>query len=86
MNMLKFFVNKKYALAKEQKEIFQQLSITEKNIITHFITHFITHMVNSVKWNSNYNVVIINFNRFFVVFNSYLKIVQWFESVQFCNF
>ena len=74
MNMLKFFVNKKYALTKEQKEIFQQLSITEKNIITHFINHFInhfiTHMVNSIKWNSNYNVVIINFNRFFVVFNS----------------
>ena len=86
MNMLKFFVNKKYALTKEQKEIFQQLSITEKNITSHFINHFITHIVNSIKWNSNYNVVIINFNIFFVIFNSYLKIVQWFESVQFCIF
>ena len=69
-------------LQKSKKKFLEQPSITEKNIITHFITHFITHMVNSIKWNSNnYNVVIINFNRFFVVFNSYLKIVQWFESV-----
>ena len=84
--MLKFFVNKKYALIKRAKRNFSAAINYRKNIITHFITHFIAHMVNSIKWNSNYNVVNINFNRFFVVFNSYLKIVQWFESVQFCNF
>ena len=89
MNMLKFLVNKKYALTKVQKEIFQQLSITEKNITTHFINHFInhfiTHIVNSIKWNNNYNVVIINFNIFFVIFNSYLKRVNGSSQFNFAS-
>ena len=42
MNMLKFFVNKKYALTKEQKEIFQQLSITEKILLPTLLTTLLT--------------------------------------------
>ena len=42
MNMLKFFVNKKYALTKVQKEIFQQLSITEKILLPTLLTTLLT--------------------------------------------
>lgn len=42
MNKLKIFVNKKYALTKEQKEIFQQLSITEKILLPTLLTTLLT--------------------------------------------
>ena len=88
--MLKFFLNKKYALAKEQKEIFQQLSITEKILLPTLLTTLLPTLLPTwlILLNGIVTIILLSLTLIdsLSYFKSYLKIVQWFKSVQFCNF